>query len=146
VTCFTKVDIKGGTIYRNVGGGGSLASVGPLKLPTIPDYAAIKGDDPKDWGKQSMNEVVIGGYKDKNGTLLTPVIGTREGVVAGYGGNIFGGSRGDADKGSGYATSVWTKVYVKDGATILGSVFGGGNAGEVYKDTDVQIGEPKTTE
>ena len=120
-----------------------MASVGPLRIRQ-PDYAAIKVDgDSANWGKQSLNEVIIGG-KTENGKLLKPVIGTREGVLAGYGGNIFGGSRGDADKGSDFATSVWTKVYVKDGASIFGSIFGGGNAGEVYKDTDVQIGEPKS--
>lgn len=141
VTCFTKVDIKGGTIYRNVAGGGSLASVGPLRI-NQPDYAAIKGDNPKDWGKQSMNEVIIGGKTDK-GKLLKPTIGERTSVNAGYGGNVFGGSRGEPALGSGFATSIWTKVYVKDGANIVGSVFGGGNAGEVLMDTDVQIGEPK---
>ncbi len=144
VTHFTHVDIKGGTIYRNVVAGGSLASVGPLKLPTMAEYAAIKVDSvPANWGKQSLNEVIIGGGKTKAGKVMRPTIGERTGVNAGYGGNVFGGSRGEAEKGADFGTSVWTKVYIKDGADILGSVFGGGNAGEVLMDTDVQIGEPK---
>jgi electron transport complex protein RnfD len=32
---------------------------------------------------------------------------------------------------------------IKDGSAILGNIFGGGDAGMVKQDTDVQIGEPK---
>jgi len=84
--------------------------------------------------------VNIGGLKI--GDAYAPVIiGEAAGVAAGYGGNVFGGGRGEASLGSAYGTSIWTQVFVKNGANILGNVFGGGNAGEVLKDTDVQIGE-----
>ena len=116
--------------------------VGPLRT-SQDDYAATKGTDPTQWGKQSLNQVIIGGGKNKAGEVMRPNIGERAGVNAGYGGNVFGGSRGEPSLGSAFATSVWTQVYVKDGANIVGNVFGGGNAGEVLKDTDVQIGEPK---
>ena len=138
VTHFTQVDILGGTIYRNVVGGGSLASVGPPKI-TQDNYAAIKGTNAADYGTQSLNLVNIGGLKIGNNYFKVN-IGEPTGVAAGYGGNVFGGGRGDESLGSGFGTSVWTKVNILDGANILGNVFGGGNAGEVLKDTDVQIG------
>ena len=139
VTHFTQVDIKGGTIYRNVVGGGSLASVGPPKI-TQGNYAAIKGTNAADYGTQSLNLVNIGGLQKSDGKYVKVNIGEAAGVAAGYGGNVFGGGRGDESLGSGFGTSIWTQVNILDGANILGNVFGGGNAGEVLKDTDVQIG------
>ena len=76
---------------------------------------------------------------------MVPVqIGDRESFKAGYGGSVFGASRGNAALDSNtFSTSIWTKVYIKDGSAILGNIFGGGDAGMVKQDTDVQIGEPK---
>ena len=147
VSHFTQVEVKGGTIYRNVLGGGSLATVGPPKIGA-PDYAAIKGANAADWGKQSLNMVTIGGGKTADNKTAIVTIGEQNGVNAGYGGNVFGGSRGEGEATLGsnfasFATSIWTKVLIRDGANILGNVFGGGNAGEVMKDTDVQIGDKK---
>ena len=145
VTHFTRVDILGGTVYRNVAGGGSLASVGPPKI-TQPDYAAMIAatdySNPSVWGTRSLNLVNIGGLKPtEDGPFRTVNIGSAAGVAAGYGGNVFGGSRGEPSVGSGYASSIWTLVNVGHGSVIQGNVFGGGNAGEVLKDTKVVVGE-----
>ena len=146
VTRFTNVDVKGGVVYRNVYGGGSLASVGPAKIPATradawhPNDTIANHRDSVGW--QSLNSVTIGGLT-VDGKVVRPQIGDAASVNAGYGGNIFGGGRGELSIGDNYGTSVWTKVYIKNGANILGNVFGGGDNGTVYKDTDVQIGEPK---
>ena len=139
VTLSTRVDVKCGTIYRNVVGGGSFASVGPPKI-TQPDYAARKTDIAADWGRQSLNLVNIGGGKNADGSVATVTIGEANGIAARYGGHVFGGSRGDSSVGKDFGISIWTQVNVRDGANILGDVFGGGNAGEVMKDTNVKIG------
>ena len=134
VTRFTKVDILGGTIHRNVYGGGSLASVGPLKISQTYDPYK-KGDElvnaEHSVGKQSFCEVNI------SGTVGSPVD-----YRAHYGGEVYGASRGltTLDENS-YSNCVWTKVVVWDGAKIMGNVFGGGDNGMVKKDTDVRIGE-----
>ena len=140
VTHFTTVDVLGGTIYRNVLGGGSLASVGPPKIDQ-PDYADIKTGTPSEWGHQSLNQVTIGGVIKADGSAVQVKIGEVKGVAAGYGGHVFGGSRGDESLGSDFGSSIWTKVTIKNGAIIHGDVFGGGNAGKVMKDTEVKIGE-----
>ena len=146
VTRFTNVDVKGGVVYRNVYGGGSLASVGPAKIPATridawhPEDTIANHRDSVGW--QSLNRVTIGGLM-VDGKVVRPQIGDAASVNAGYGGNIFGGGRGELSIGDNYGTSVWTKVYIKNGSNILGNIFGGGDNGTVYKDTDVQIGEPK---
>ena len=140
VTRFTQVDILGGTIHRNVYGGGSMGSIGPLK--TDQDYDPYKKDltNTTTLGKQSQCTVNIGGAGSVS-------IGSPTEYKQHYGGEVYGACRGrsDIENASQYAISVWTKVLIKDGATIQGNVFGGGDAGVVKKDTDVQIGEPVTT-
>lgn len=130
VTRFTKVEIKGGKIHRNVYGGGSLSTVGAPKIgQTYLPYR--KGDTAKDHGegKQSLCEVIISG-----------TIGTPADYQAHYGGEVYGASRGNATLGESFANSVWTQVKVLDGAHIQGNVFGGGDAGIVKRDSEVIIG------
>ncbi len=147
VTRFTQVEILGGTIYRNVYGGGSLASVGAPKIPVngvMPPDPYRRGDTAEGHGegKQSTNEVIIGGLKIGDTVVRPQIGGDAESVGAGYGGNVFGASRGDAKLNeNNYGTSIWTKVFIKDGAKILGNVFGGGDNGLVKKDAKVIIGE-----
>ncbi len=132
VTRFTNVEINGGKIHRNVYGGGSLASVGAPKIPpTRTDVPYIKGDTVTGHGvgRQSLNEVIING-----GT-----IGDTNSRTVGYGGNVYGASRGLTELGSGFATSVWTKVEANSGH-IYDNVFGGGEAGSVTMDSKVIIG------
>jgi hypothetical protein len=137
VTRFTNVEINGGTIHRNVYGGGSLSSVGAPKIPpTRSDNPYYKDDPDSDHGpgKQSLNEVIING-----GT-----IGDVNSRTVGYGGNVYGASRGLTELDSQFATSVWTKVEANSGY-IYGNVFGGGEAGSVTMDTKVIIGDTPTT-
>ncbi len=118
----------GNVIYRNVYGGGSMASVGPPLIGTT--EPATK--------EQSLCSVTIDGA----------VGSTDESIFdKEYGGEVYGASRGEildpalyanfAD----FATVVWTKVLLKKNAVIMGNVFGGGDAGAVKKDSEVIIGE-----
>ncbi|MBR1903317.1 MAG: chitobiase/beta-hexosaminidase C-terminal domain-containing protein [Bacteroidaceae bacterium] len=137
VTRFSIVDIKGGTIYRNVYGGGSLANAGAPRLTQNYDPYR-KGDTAEGHGagKQAMNEVNISG-----GT-----IGTSTDNEAGYGGDVFGAGRGQegVDKTQ-FATSNWTVVNIKPNATpannpvIAGNVYGGGEMGIVRQNTEVNM-------
>ena len=135
VTRFTKVEVKGGTIHRNVYGGGSLSSVGPPIIPpTRPDDADKKGDTTEGHGpgRQSLCEVII-----------SSKIGTPTDYQKHYGGEVYGASRGNIDLGASYGSTVWTQVKILDGADIPGNVFGGGDNGAVKRDAEVFIGEKK---
>jgi len=134
VTCNTSVTINtNAVINQNVYGGGSLATIGP------PDMGqGFEQKEPQttfaDSKSSSRTNVLIDG-----GT-----IGHANSYAAGYGGNVYGASRGNIDNlnlGSAYlfASSIWTNVQAKDGH-IFGNVFGGGESGEVKKDTYVEIG------
>jgi hypothetical protein len=139
VTRFTEVNVMGGTVHRNVYGGGSMGSVGAPKIDQ--DYDLYKKDltNTETLGKQSQNTVNIGG-----GTSIV-TIGTPTNYNKVYGGGVYGACRGmstlDPNQ---FANSVWTKVSIKDKATIMGNVFGGGDAGMVKKDAEVIIGEKVT--
>ena len=137
VTRFTMVNINGGTIHRNVYGGGSMGSVGAPRITQ--DYDPYIKDDATEGhgaGKQSFCLVNIKG-----------TVGTPTDYNPAYGGNVFGACRGDkeiiktSEDESIFATSVWTKVMILNGAHIMGNVFGGGDAGAVKKDSEVIVGE-----
>ena len=133
VTRFTKVEIKGGKIHRNVYGGGSLSTVGAPMIGQ--DYLPYRKDDATEGhgvGKQSSCEVIISG-----------TIGTPADYQAHYGGEVYGASRGLSSE-SPLGSVIWTKVHVKNGAIIQGNVFGGGDAGMVKRDSEVIIGEKAT--
>ena len=147
VTRFTEVNVKGGTVHRNVYGGGSMGSVGAPNMGQTyelykPGQANIVGKPENGPGRQSMNTVNIGG-----GTSVV-TIGTPFDAEKGwtynkvYGGEVYGACRGlstlDPDQ---FANSVWTKVNIKDKATIMGNVYGGGDSGIVKKNSEVKIGE-----
>lgn len=142
VTRFTQVDILGGTIHRNVYGGGSMGSVGPLKTkdhtydPYKPGQANIPDQLANGPGRQSMCTVNIGG-----GTGIA-TIGTPNGYVPEYGGGVYGASRGISEQ-SELGSVIWTQVNIKNGSKIMGNVFGGGDAGMVKKDSEVNVGEKK---
>jgi hypothetical protein len=132
VTRFTQVDINGGIIHRNVYGGGSRASVGPPPNPLALGTYPYRKDDPdhdSEVGKQSQCTVNVKG-----------MVGSPTGYNEIYGGDVYGGSRGDSDSGDRFSTVVWTQVNIMKGAHVKGNVFGGGDAGKVNKDTDVIIG------
>ena len=133
VARFSEVDIQGGIIHRNVYGGGSVAGTGMPKFYGQNYEPYKKGDNVQ--GKQSMNIVNVSGG----------VIGQE-----GYGGNVFGASRGEAElvavENPMFATAIWTEVNIKPNATnsvndpvIWGNVYGGGELGSVKKDTKVSL-------
>ena len=138
VTRFTKVEIKGGTIHRNVYGGGSLSTVGAPKIPVnnvMPPDLYRKGDTAEGHGegKQTLNEVIIAGGHigdassyDANGNHK-------------YGGHVYGGSRGSTDLDNSFSTAFYTAVNIIGDADIKGDVYGGGEAGTVKGDVDVNI-------
>ena len=130
VTRFTKVEIKGGNIYRNVYGGGSLSSIGAPKIgQTYNLYSKDDASHSTEVGKQTLNEVIISGGQ----------IGEATGVAVNYGGHMFGGSRGDASlDNSMFSTSMFTKVNI-GGGQVLGSVFGGGEVGIVKGSVAVNV-------
>ena len=139
VTRFSHVEVSGGTIHRNVYGGGSLSSVGPPAIPpTRADFALVKHVPTaaelaakKGTGWQSMCTVDISG-----------VVGSPTDYNPVYGGEVYGAGRGKSDLDiSQFALTVWTQVNIKKGAHIMGNVFGGGDAGSVIKDTKVVVGE-----
>ena len=147
VTRFTEVNVLGGIIHRNVYGGGSMGSVGAPNMgqnyvPYKPGQANIDGKPANGPGRQSMNTINIGGGTTMV-TIGTPFNSTRGWTYnKTYGGDVYGACRGmstlDPEE---FSTSVWTKITVKNGATIMGNVYGGGDNGAVKKDTDVRIGE-----
>ena len=131
VTRFTKVDIQGGTIHRNVYGGGSLSSIGAPKIPaTRTDNPIVRNDSETETkGKQTLNEVIISGGQ----------IGDATSRAADYGGQVFGGSRGDASLNSStFSTSMFTKLNMA-GGKVLGSMFGGGEVGIVKGSVNVDV-------
>ena len=148
----TQVDILGGTIHRNVYGGGSVGSVGPPAVPPTRTETAYKpGTTTRDanYGTETIGE----GWWSQSRVNIKGIIGTPDGYTTGfkynpvYGGEVFGACRGDdeiikteQDKIN-FATTVWTMVHIMNGANIMGNVFGGGDAGMVKKDSEVLVGE-----
>ena len=131
----TNVSITGGQIYRNVYGGGSLASVGDPDEVAQPDGSFLTG---------LATVTVTGG-----------MIGTDGGYYnSGYynnqpfnhlleNGHVFGSGRGVAgEAGSDYIHLAYVKdsdVTIGGTAYVTGSVFGSGENGHVRKDTKVTI-------
>lgn len=136
VTHFTQVDINGGTIHRNVYGGGSLASVGPPSMgtPITEAYQPyVKGDSASGHGigRQSYCQVNIRG-----------VVGTSSEYVSHYGGEVYGASRGSTELNPDeFGYTIWTQVNIFKGAKVMGNVFGGGDAGIVKCDAEVNVGD-----
>ena len=146
VTRFTEVNVLGGTIHRNVYGGGSNGSIGAPKIEESQGDLSKKDlseGNKANWGKQSQNTVNIGGS-----TTTTAIIGTP--FINGwtynktYGGEVYGACRGKSDLDhEQFASSIWTQVNIFDKATIMGNVYGGGDNGIVKKDSEVIIGGVK---
>ena len=115
----------GNVIYRNIYGGGSLASVSP------PVWNDIPNPDEATVGKKFVNTLNIAG-----------TVGALTDYVEKYGGEVYGAGRGEPDieNAAYFAVSIWTKVNIKDGANIKGNVFGGGDSGPVLKNTEVIVG------
>ena len=122
----TTVNITGGTVWRDVYGGGSLASVGDGD-ETAADSKISTTNDPTTNNpfpySSGLTRVVLGGT----------------GVVHG---SVYGSGRGVASTNTAYRQAAYVKntlVTVQDSAHIYQNVFGGGNAGHVRRNTDVTI-------
>ena len=124
----TNVDISGGTIYHNVYGGGSMASVGYYnEVPITPHSSILSG-----------------------GIATVTIRGGQIGTTGHNNGHVFGSSRGMA--GSEYSHFAFTEdtyVNIQNGADIRGSVFGSGENGHVLNNTYVTmtggtVGRPLT--
>ena len=140
VTRFTRVDVYGGIIHRNVYGGGSMGSVGPPNMgQTYEPYKrgdTASGHGP---GRQSFCTVNI------NGRIGTPT-GFRTGweFQKYYGGEVYGASRGLPElrpKEDEFSYTIWTQVNILKDAIVLGNVFGGGDSGVVKQDAEVNVGK-----
>ncbi len=126
VTLNTNVTVNGGTIHRNVYGGGSMATVGPL--PTT-DY------DP------GISTCTVNIYGGAIGEVVS------SGAAAGslYGGHVYGAGRGIIDEHAPltqYASASNAVVNVEIGNEtdkVLGNVYGGGSYGQVKQETNVNM-------
>ena len=135
----TNVTVNGGTIHRNVYGGGSMGLVG--------DYG-FHGEDDGWKGSGDNGQATV--------TILSSV-GTAadRAIDASYGGNVYGSSRGKAINPAdasanradladmAYVYKTLVNVGTADGTTALtvyGNVYGGGEAGHVdWGGTQVNI-------
>ena len=106
--------VNGGTIHRNIYGGGNLATVGPPRF-----------------GDQDCPESITGVTVNINDTI-------GKNTNTGYGGFVYGSSKGRTNLDSiGYNTyeefgfCSYTKVNINEGAFVYNSVFGGGENGQV---------------
>ena len=138
ITGNSGTETPGNVIYHNVYGGGSLASIGPPKIPPTTDdpFLPTATGHTTDYGKQTLTTVNIAG-----------AVGHSTSYAAGYGGNVYGSSRGasasmNLDVNS-YATNYYSKVNV-NGGNVIGDVFGGGEAGLVTKDSYVSVSNAST--
>ena len=133
----TNVTIEGGTVYRNVYGGGSLASVGIRDEATTTDGKAtvtIKG-----------GQIGTDGGASASTYIDYTSVPTRDNRKEN--GGVFGSGRGMAAGATGNSTYVHlaytknTEVYIQGTANVTGSVFGGGENGHVKNNTKVYIKE-----
>ena len=128
VTRNTRIDINGGKIYRNIYGGGDLASVGPP--PTFTN---------------ELSTCIVN---------INSEVGASSAVAKEYykhyGGYVGGASRGmpspdDTVNGTpvykfqGFATCKNTEVNINTGGRVNNTVYGGGENGQVSKNTKVNI-------
>ena len=126
------------TIYGNVYGGGEIASVGYYKYATAEEAASYNATHT--FEERSVGDVYA--LLDENaGTATINITGGTIGQnnTTDTHGLVFGGCLGRSGKDySGY--SFVNKSFVTlDGGTVYGCVFGGGENGHVFNDTDVEI-------
>ena len=129
----TEVNITGGTVYHNVFGGGSIASVGTYNYPqTSPGVYDFLESNPE-------NAVA------NTGKTTVNVTGGQVGVMGENEGGVYGGGRGIAGASEAQVTHLAfvneTEVNIGTGthADVRGSVFGGGMNGHVLGNTDVEV-------
>ena len=148
----TQVYVKGGTIYHNVYGGGSLASVGERV------YKKDANDDYTSNLPTAFDPDGILQNNDRNGNTHITISGGQIGTSGNNNGSVYGSGRGIA--GTDYSEYAFvSNTYVtitKDEengteAEIRGSVFGSGENGHVMYNANVTmdagtVGAPLTVE
>ena len=126
----TNVSVYGGTIYHNVYGGGSLASVGTF---TIENNQHVFADTT---GKATVT--ISGGTIGMSADVLTSLsLSTNYSGL--NNGQVYGSGRGEA--GAEYANFAFvkeTEVNIS-GGSVFGAVFGGGANGHVNEQTQVNV-------
>lgn len=146
----TEVNVTGGNIYRNVYGGGSMASVGEVMEDnngnTLYYYYNENGEqsttNPNAQGVPTdtyLKPKTGTGYEN-NGNTHVVISGGEIGIDGDENGHVFGSARGLSGsqyKHLSYAGT--TDVRIIGNAKIRGSVFGSGEDGHVLKDTYVLI-------
>ena len=109
------VSVTGGTVYHNVFGGGSLASIGTT-TGTVPNLV----------------------FENTTGSTNVSISGGTIGIDGSNNGRVFGAGRGYPNPELIDLTYVKeTNVNILNGANIKGCVFGSGDNGQVYNDTYV---------
>ena len=125
VTRNTTIDIFGARIYRNVMGGGAMASVGPIKGRT--------GDS---------STCVINVRLPMTGSPYGDTIGGGKNTDNAFGGYIGGGSRGipspDGTDNSALATCHNSQINMYQGY-LKNTIYGGGENGQMLGNTEVNV-------
>ncbi len=117
----TTINITGGTVVRNVYGAGAMGSVGKVTTST----------------ENGVSTVSI----PSGGTTTIAISGGQVGVDGNNGdGNVFGAARGDSITTQiDVALVKTTDVTISGSADIKGSVYGGGETGDVQGNTSVAV-------
>ncbi len=122
----TTVNITGGTVVRNVYGAGAMGSVGKITTTTTNNV--------------STTTIPTGG------TTTISISGGQVGVDGTNNGNVFGAARGDATTNQTDVALVKnTSVNISATADVKGSVYGGGETGDVQGNTEVNVCAQKQT-
>ena len=121
----TTITVNGGHILRNVYGGGSMGSVGTYTY----DANGLPTTCAAGTGNATIN--INGGIIGLSGTDY---------------GHVFGGPRGDLNETEFSASVRETSVNINTGADVLGSVFGGGEAGIVKESVVVNMNGGEVTQ
>ena len=128
----TNVIIKGGKVYHNVYGGGSMASVGTYS---------------EEGGVMTFNEntghadvTIMGGEIGMSQADAANVPGSTEWKAGLNSGQVYGSGRGESGSTySHFAFTNTTHVTIDSVAKIFGAVFGGGANGHVKDSTFVEV-------
>lgn len=119
----TEVNIKGGTVTHHVFGGGNKADVKG-------SYVKMEGG--------TVKEDVYGGCNTSGTVTTTAAVTITNGTVKG---SVYGGGLGiDTRVGESTTKPGKTVIDISGNATKIGNdVYGGGNEGRVFGETDVKI-------
>ena len=142
----THVVMRGGRVYHNVFGGGSLASVGRYifndgTVPASPNDSVLRA--------ASISEItasgITPGIDSSWGKSYVTILGGAVGTDGSNNGRVFGAGRGIAGQdGTGNAFNYYTfvdqtRVVIDSMAQVNGCVFGSGDNGHVSGNTVVYV-------